>query len=121
MTKKTEAVNKRSLNIKKGDDVRVIAGKDKGVEGKVIEVDVARSRVYVEGANRVKRHTKVVQSQGRQGKTGGIVTQEAPIPVSNVALLVEVDGKKVPTRVRYERREVEKRRADGSTYTATRS
>src|SRR5262249_40630024 len=110
-----------SLNVKKGDTVRVTAGKDKGVEGRVIGVDVERRRGLVEGANRVKRHTKVVQGQGRQGKSGGIVTQEASIPVSNVTLLVEKDGKKVPTRVRFERRDVEKRRADGSTYTAQRS
>jgi large subunit ribosomal protein L24 len=112
---------KLQLQIKKGDHVLVIAGKDKGVEGRVIGVDRVNGRVLVEGANRVKRYTKVQQAQGRQGKTGGIVTQEAPIDVSNVTLLVEVDGKKVPTRVGYERREVEKRRADGSTYTGFRS
>jgi large subunit ribosomal protein L24 len=112
---------KKKLHIKKGDHVLVIAGKDKGVEGRVIGVDTVKGRVLVEGANRVKRHTKVQQAQGRQGKTGGIVTQEAPIDISNVTLLVEVDGKKVPTRVGYQRREVEKRRADGSTYTGYRS
>ncbi len=111
----------KSLHIKKGDVVRVIAGRDRGVEGKVISVDTTRSRVFVEGANRVKRHTKVVQASGRQGTTGGIVTQEASIPVSNVTLLVEVEGKKVPTRVGYERREVEKTRADGTTYTGYRN
>lgn len=111
----------RSLHIRKGDHVRVTAGKDKGVEGRVIAVDPAGRRVLVEGANRIKRHTKVQQAQGRQAKSGGIITQEAPIDVSNVTLLVEVDGEKVPTRVGYERREVEKRRADGSTYTGTRS
>ncbi|GAA5031185.1 50S ribosomal protein L24 [Actinopolymorpha pittospori] len=110
-----------SLHIKKGDLVRVTVGRDRGVEGKVIEVDPTKGRVFVEGANRVKRHTKVVQGGGRQGTTGGIVTQEASIPVSNVTLLVEVDGKKVPTRVGYERREVEKTRADGTTYKGFRS
>jgi large subunit ribosomal protein L24 len=110
-----------SLHIKKGDLVRVTVGRDRGVEGKVIQVDPTKGRVFVEGANRVKRHTKVVQGGGRQGTTGGIVTQEASIPVSNVTLLVEVDGKKVPTRVGYERREVEKTRADGTTYKAFRS
>ncbi|MEQ4205007.1 50S ribosomal protein L24 [Actinopolymorpha sp. B17G11] len=112
---------KKGLHVKKGDVVRVLTGRDRGVEGKIIDVDTTRGRVFVEGANRVKRHTKVVQSQGRQGTTGGIVTQEASIPASNVTLLVEVDGKKVPTRVGYERREVEKRRADGTTYTGSRS
>jgi large subunit ribosomal protein L24 len=111
----------KALHIKKGDVVRVLAGRDKGVEGKVISVDTVRGRVFVEGANRVKRHTKVVQASGRQGTTGGIVTQEASVPVSNVTLLVEVDGRKVPTRVGYERREVEKTRADGTTYTGYRS
>ena len=114
-------VGRKALHVKKGDVVRVTVGKDRGVEGKIIEVDPARGRVIVEGANRIKRHTKVVQGAGRQGTTGGIVTQEASIPVDNVTLLVEVDGKKVPTRVGFERREVEKRRADGTTYTGQRS
>ena len=110
-----------SLNIKKGDLVRVIAGKDKGVEGKVIAVQAGRDRVIVEGVNRVKRHTKVVNRGGRAGTTGGIITQEAPIHVSNVMLLVEVDGKKVPTRVAFRRDQVDKRRPDGSTYSGFRS
>ena len=64
---------------------------------------------------------KIVQQGGRGGTTGGIVTQEAPIHVSNVMLLVEVDGKKVPTRIGFRRDEVTKRRPDGSTYAAHRS
>ena len=107
----------KSLNIKKGDVVRVIAGKDKGAEGKVIAVLAERDRVIVEGVNRIKRHTKVVNQGGRAGTTGGIVTQEAAIHVSNVML---VDGKKT-TRVGFKRVEVKKRRADGSEYTAQRS
>lgn len=123
MAKKKQQQKKaiKPLHIRKGDHVRVTAGKDKGVEGRVIAVDPANRRVLVEGANRIKRHTKIQQAQGRQAKSGGIITQEAPIDVSNVTLLVEVDGQKVPTRVGWERREVEKRRADGSTYTGTRS
>ncbi len=109
------------LSIKKGDLVRVVAGRDKGVEGRVIAVRAEHQRVVVEGVNRVKRHTKVVQQGGRGGTTGGIVTQEASIHVSNVRLLVEVDGNKVPTRVGYRRDEVEKTRPDGTTYTAHRS
>jgi large subunit ribosomal protein L24 len=111
----------KPLSIKKGDLVRVVAGRDKGAEGKVISVQPERDRVIVEGVNRVKRHTKVVQSAGRAGTTGGIVTQEAPIHVSNVMLLVDEDGDKVPTRVGYRRDEVTKTRPDGSTYTALRS
>jgi large subunit ribosomal protein L24 len=79
----------RNLKIKKGDVVRVIAGKDKGAEGKVIAVQSEQDRVIVEGINRIKRHTKVVNQGGRAGTTGGIVTQEAAIHVSNVMLLVD--------------------------------
>jgi len=110
-----------NLNIKKGDTVRVIAGSDRGVEGKVISVLPEQQRVIVEGVNRVKRHTKVVQQGGRSGTTGGIVTQEAPVHVSNVALVVDVDGEKTTTRVGFRRDEVTKTRPDGSTYTAHRS
>ena len=109
------------LTIKKGDLVRVVRGSDKGVEGRVIAVRPAERRVIVEGVNRVKRHTKVVQQGGRGGTTGGIVTQEAPIHVSNVMLLAEVDGDKVPTRIGYRRDDVDKTRPDGSTYSAQRS
>jgi large subunit ribosomal protein L24 len=108
---------KNTVNIKKGDTVKVIAGQDKGAEGKVIAVLREEQRVIVEGVNRVKRHTKVVQQGGRQGNTGGIITTEAPIHVSNVML---VDGKGV-TRIGFRRDEVTKRRNDGSTYTAHRS
>ncbi|GAA2127996.1 50S ribosomal protein L24 [Nocardioides bigeumensis] len=107
----------KSLNIKKGDQVVVISGRDKGVEGKVISVLREEQRVIVEGVNRVKRHTKVVNQGGRAGTTGGIITTEAPIHVSNVML---VEGKGV-TRVGFKREEVQKRRPDGSTYTAHRS
>ena len=106
-----------SVNIKKGDTVRVIAGKDKGAEGKVISVLREEQRVIVEGVNRVKKHTKVVNQGGRAGTTGGIVTTEAAIHLSNVML---VDGKGT-TRVGFKRVEATKRRPDGSTYTTTRS
>ncbi len=74
-------------------------------------------RVIVEGVNRVKKHTKVIQSGGRAGTTGGIITTEAPIHVSNV-MLVEGNG---VTRVGFRRDVVQKRRPDGSTYAGTRS
>jgi large subunit ribosomal protein L24 len=108
---------KNSLSIKKGDTVKVIAGRDKGAEGKVIQVLREEQRVIVEGVNRVKRHTKVVNQGGRAGTTGGIITAEAPIHVSNVILL---DGKDV-TRVGFRRDTVTKSRPDGSTYAAERS
>ncbi len=106
-----------SVNIKKGDTVRVIAGKDKGVEGKVISVLRDEDRVIVEGVNRIKKHTKVVNQGGRAGNTGGIITTEAAIHVSNVML---IEGKGT-TRVGFKRVEVDKRRPDGSTYKASRS
>ena len=106
-----------SVSIKKGDTVRIIAGKDKGAEGKVIQVLREQDRVIVEGVNRIKKHTKVVQQGGRGGTTGGIITTEAPIHVSNVML---VEGKGA-TRVGFKRVEATKRRPDGSTYTAQRS
>jgi large subunit ribosomal protein L24 len=97
------------MKIKKGDRVIVVSGKDKGATGKVIEAYPDSDRVLVEGVNRIKKHTKVGQST-RGAKTGGIVTQEAPVHVSNVMLLVEVDGKKVGSRVGYR---VEKFERDG--------
>ena len=83
------------MKIKKGDTVLVIAGKDKGAKGKVIQAYPTRDRVLVEGVNRIKKHTRVSQNQ-RGAQSGGIVTQEAPIHVSNV-MVIDSDGK--PTRV----------------------
>jgi large subunit ribosomal protein L24 len=117
MAKDNKAPQKHALSIKKGDTVKVIAGRDKGAEGKVIQVLREEQRVIVEGVNRVKRHTKVVNQGGRAGTTGGIITAEAPIHVSNVIL---VDGKGV-TRIGFRRDAVTKRRPDGSTYAAERS
>jgi large subunit ribosomal protein L24 len=85
------------MKIKKGDDVIVIAGKDKGATGKVIAADPKRERVVVEGVNMVKRHTKETNQGPRGAKEGGIVTKEGAIHVSKVALVE--DGK--PTRVGY--------------------
>ena len=106
-----------SMKIKKGDTVQVISGPDRGAKGKVIAAYPKEQRVIVEGVNRVKRHTKVVNQGGRAGTTGGIITAEAPIHVSNV-MLVEGDG---VTRIGFRRDEVTKRRPDGSTYSSTRS
>jgi large subunit ribosomal protein L24 len=88
--------------IKKGDLVQVISGAtearggDRGKQGKVLEVLVAENRVVVEGVNFVTQHTRVGQTQ-RGTRTGGLETVEAPIHISNVAL-VDPDTKK-PTRV----------------------
>jgi large subunit ribosomal protein L24 len=83
------------MKVKKGDTVVVIAGKDKGAKGKVIQAYPDREKVLVEGVGRVKKHT--AQSANQRGaQSGGIITQEAPIHVSNV-MVVDADGK--PTRV----------------------
>jgi large subunit ribosomal protein L24 len=86
------------MKIKKGDTVVVIAGKDKGAKGKVIQAYPDRGKVLVEGVNRIKKHTRISQTQ-RGAQSGGIVTQEAAIDVSNV-MIVGDDGK--PTRVGYQ-------------------
>ena len=83
------------MKVHKGDTVLVIAGKDKGAKGKVLKSFPERNRVLVEGVNRIKKHT--AQSANERGaSSGGIVTQEAPIHVSNV-MVVDSDG--TPTRI----------------------
>lgn len=104
--------------IRKGDTVQVITGKDKGLTGTVLVVYPDRDKVLVEGVNRVKKHTKVGQS-ARGAKTGGIVTQEAAIHISNV-MLVDPETKK-PTRIGSRKQSVDKTRADGTTYKAERN
>ncbi|HSV67021.1 MAG TPA: 50S ribosomal protein L24 [Mycobacteriales bacterium] len=89
------------MKVKKGDTVLVIAGKDKGAKGKVIAALPKRNRVIVEGVSRVKKHTRV-STTARGAQSGGIVTQEAAIHVSNV-MLIDSDGK--PTRVGYRKDE----------------
>ncbi|MBI2242005.1 MAG: 50S ribosomal protein L24 [Magnetospirillum gryphiswaldense] len=80
------------LNVKKGDQVIVIAGKDKGKKGEVIAAYPKEERVVVQGVNKVKRHVRPSASNA-----GGIVEQEAALHVSNVAHVDPKDGK--PTRV----------------------
>lgn len=69
--------------MKKGDLVEVIAGKDKGKQGKIVQLLTAQERVTVEGINRVKRHTKPSQKNPQ----GGIIEKDAPIHMSNVLLV----------------------------------
>ena len=100
-------------NIKKGDLVQVISGRsqarggDRGKQGKVLEVLVEQNRVIVEGVNYVTKHNRVGQTQ-RGTKTGGVETFEAPIHISNVAV-VDPSSKK-PTRVGHR---VEEQTKDG--------
>ena len=98
-------------NIKKGDLVQVITGPtqarggDRGKQGRVIEIQVEKNRIIVEGINYVTKHIKVGQTQ-RGTKTGGVEQHEAPIHISNVQL---VDPKtKKPTRVGFKVETVEK-------------
>jgi large subunit ribosomal protein L24 len=88
----------RTLKIRSGDQVKVIAGKDRGKTGRVLRVEPKRERVYVEHLNMVKRHTRPQQVAGAQSEAalGGVIEREGPIHISNVMLL---DGKGNPTRV----------------------
>ena len=84
-----------SMKVKKGDQVLILAGKDKGAKGRVIAAYPQDQKVLVEGVGRVKKHTRVSQTQ-RGAQSGGIVTQEARIHVSNVMV---IDSEDKPTRV----------------------
>lgn len=84
----------QKYKVKKGDDVVVIAGKDKGKKGKIVKVITDMDRVIVGGVNMVKRHTKASRTSA-----GGLVEKEASLHVSNVALVDPKTGK--PTRVGY--------------------
>ena len=88
------------LFVKKGDTVLVISGKDRGLKGRVISASPDTQRVLVEGANRIKKHTKVTQS-ARGSQQGGIVTTEAPVHVSNVQVVCPSCGK--ATRIGHRR------------------
>ena len=106
--KKTPAGRRPAgMKIKKGDTVVVLAGRDRGREGKVIVAYPDQQRVLVHGVNIIRKNKKVNFQGARGAKEGGIVTQEAPIHVSNVAL-VDPDTKK-PSRAGYRIEE-----ADGS-------
>jgi len=100
MARQTQAGRKpAAMKIKKGDTVVVLAGRDRGREGKVIAAYPSQRRVLVQGVNIIRKNTKVNFQGARGAKEGGIVTQEAPIHVSNVAL-IDPDTKK-PARAGY--------------------
>ncbi len=84
----------KKFKLKKGDDVVVVSGRDKGKSGSILRVLREDDRVLVDGVNMVKRHTRPSQTQ-----PGGIVAKEAPIHISNVALADPKDGS--ATRVGY--------------------
>ncbi|MGC2373860.1 MAG: 50S ribosomal protein L24 [Solirubrobacteraceae bacterium] len=94
---------RRTLKVRSGDQVQVMAGKDGGKRGRILRVDLTRERVYVEGLNMVKRHMRPQQvADTQRGQTvGGVIEREGPIHVSNVMLIDPKDDK--PTRVGVER------------------
>jgi len=91
------------LKIRRDDTVIVTSGKDRGKSGRVLRVDPKHQRVYVEGLNIVKRHTRPqqVRDAQRAEQVGGVVEKEGPIHISNVMLVDPKDDK--PTRVSVER------------------
>jgi large subunit ribosomal protein L24 len=91
------------LKIRQDDTVRIITGKDKGRTGRVLRVDPAKRKVYVEGANIIKRHTRPrsLRDTQRAQELGGIVEKEGPIHLSNVMLIDPDSGE--PTRVAIKR------------------
>ena len=94
-TKKIKESYNNKLHVKKNDTVIVITGKDKGKKGRVIAAFPRENRVLVEGVNMVKKHARPSQANPQ----GGILTQEAPIHVSNVMLIDPKTG--APTRIGY--------------------
>jgi large subunit ribosomal protein L24 len=102
MARATTQATRRSLKVRSGDKVHVISGKARGKSGRVLRVDPAGERVYVEGLNMVKRHMRPQQVAGAERQTvGGVIEQEGPIHVSNVMLIDPKDEK--PTRIGIER------------------
>ena len=102
MARSAKPLVRRTLKIRSGDHVTVTSGKDRGKTGRVLRVDPKRERVFVEGLNMIKRHTKPHQVAGAhtEQQMGGVIEREGPIHVSNVMLL---DTKGNPTRVGIER------------------
>jgi large subunit ribosomal protein L24 len=88
-----------ALKIRREDTVRIIAGKDKGKTGRVLRVDPVKQKVFVEGANIIKRHTRprTLRDTQRSQEIGGIVEKEGPIHISNVMLIDPTSGE--PSRV----------------------
>ena len=88
------------LRVRTDDEVVVISGKDRGKTGRVVDVDPAKQRVFVEGLNIVKRHQR---PRPGSNEPGGVIEKPGPIHISNVALVDPKDGK--PTRTRVEERD----------------
>jgi large subunit ribosomal protein L24 len=102
MARRSAPAKRRPMRVRSGDRVQVIAGKDSGKSGRVLRVDPKKEKVFVEGLNMIKRHTRPSQVAGAQSEAslGGVIEREGPIHVSNVMLL---DAKGKPTRIGVER------------------
>jgi large subunit ribosomal protein L24 len=97
------------MRVRSGDEVQIISGKDRGKRGKILRVEPAKQRVYVEGLNMVKRHLRP-QAGAAQGEraVGGVIEREGPVHVSNVMLIDPQAGK--PTRVAVRRQDGRRQR-----------
>ena len=104
MARPAASAKRRPMKVRTGDRVQVISGKDRGKSGRVLRVEPARERVYVEGLNMTKRHVRPKETgsanQNVGAQLGGVIDMEGPIHVSNVMLL---DAKGNPTRVGIDR------------------
>jgi large subunit ribosomal protein L24 len=102
MARRSAPAKRSPMRVRSGDRVQVMAGKDRGKSGRVLRVDPKKEKVFVEGLNMVKRHTRPSQVAGAasEASLGGVIEREGPIHVSNVMLL---DAKGKPTRIGVER------------------
>ncbi len=103
MARRASSAKRSTMKIRSGDHVRVMSGKDRGKSGRVLRTEPRKQRVYVEGLNMVKRHTrpKQVPEGSREQAIGGVIEREGPIHVSNVMILDPKGG--ATTRVRIKR------------------
>jgi large subunit ribosomal protein L24 len=103
MKRHDAGARKRTMKIRSGDQVRVMAGKDRGKSGRVLRTEPRKQSVYVEGLNMIKRHLrpKQVAEGSREQTVGGVIEREGPIHISNVMLLDPKGGQ--PTRIRIDR------------------
>ena len=99
MATRQAASHRHALKVRRDDQVELISGKDRGKRGRVLRVEPANQRVYVEGLNMIKRHTRPrqVRDTQRAQAVGGVIEREGPIHISNVMLIDPKDGKR--TRV----------------------
>ena len=110
MARRTATPSRRTMKIRSGDHVKVVAGKDRGKTGRVLRVEPKHERLFVEGLNMIKRHQRPRPVAGAQSEAalGGVIEREGPIHISNVMLLDPRGG--APTRVRIVREDGRRKR-----------